>query len=56
MKMSEKHDLLTNFAAKNKVSAILAFAMAAFMADIMAVFTKTVIDATMCAITPFVYS
>ena len=53
MKMPEKHDLLAAIlAAKEQgIGAILAFAMArTFRADIMAVFTKTVIDATMCAI------
>ena len=53
MKMPEKHDLLAAIlAAKEQgIGAILAFAMAAFAADIMAVrLQKTVIDATMCAI------
>ena len=52
MKMPEKHDLLAAIlAAKEHIGAILAFAMAYLAADIMAVrFTKTVIDATMCAI------
>ena len=53
MKMPEKHDLLAAIlAAKEQgIGAILMFAMAyPFAADIMAAFTKTVIDATMCAI------
>ena len=54
MKMPEKHDLLAAIlAAKEQgIGAILAFAMAYLRvaADIMAAFTKTVIDATMCAI------
>ena len=53
MKMPEKHDLLAAIlAAKEQgIGAILAFAMAYFAADIMAVrLQKTVIDATMCAI------
>ena len=53
MKMPEKHDLLAAILAAKEQGhrAILAFAMRKFMADIMAgVFTKTVIDATMCAI------
>ena len=49
MKMPEKHDLLAAIlAAKEQgIGAILAFAMRTFAADIMAAFTKTVIDATM---------
>ena len=52
MKMPEKHDLLAAIlAAKEQgIGAILAFAMAYLLADIMAVYIKTVIDATMCAI------
>ena len=54
MKMPEKHDLLAAIlAAKEQgIRAINAFAIwRTFAADIMAVrFTKTVIDATMCAI------
>ena len=52
MKMPEKHDLLAAIlAAKEQgIGAILAFAMAYFAADIMAVRLQTVIDATMCAI------
>ena len=52
MKMPEKHDLLAAIlAAKEQgIGAILAFAMAYLMADIISAFTKTVIDATMCAI------
>ena len=55
MKMPEKHDLLAAIlAAKEQgIGAILAFAMAyPFARQIYngGVFTKTVIDATMCAI------
>ena len=51
MKMPEKHDLLAAIlAAKEQgIGVILAFVMAPAH-DIMAAFTKTVIDATMCAI------
>ena len=51
MKMPEKHDLLAAIlAAKEQgIGAILALAMAYLRADNGA-FTKTVIDATMCAI------
>ena len=52
MKMPEKHDLLTAIlAAKEQgIRAILAFAMAYLEAVNGVAFTKTVIDATMCAI------
>ena len=53
MKMPEKHDLLTAIlAAKEQgIRAILRLQWRTFAANIMAVrFTKTVIDATMCAI------
>ena len=52
MKMPEKHDLLAAIlAAKDKASAILAFAMAYLRGRYNGgAFTKTVIDATMCAI------
>ena len=49
------HTLLA--AKEQSIGAILAFAMAClFAADIMAVrFTKTVIDATMCAIIAYLF-
>ena len=48
MKMPEKHDLLVILAAKEQgIGAILRLQWRTFAADIMAVFTKTVIDATM---------
>ena len=55
MKMPEKHDLLAAIrrGQRNKASgAILAFAMAYFLRGRYngGAFTKTVIDATMCAI------
>ena len=52
MKMPEKHDLLTAIlAAKEQgIGAILAFAMAYLRGECGGAFTKTVIDATMCAI------
>ena len=54
MKMPEKHDLLVAIlAAKEQgIGAILAFAMAYFLCGRYngGAFTKTVIDATMCAI------
>ena len=52
MKMPEKHDLLAAIlAAKEQgIGAILMFAMAYLRADNGGAFTKTVIDATMCAI------
>ena len=52
MKMPEKHDLLAAIlAAKEQgIGAILAFAMAYLREIIGGAFTKTVIDATMCAI------
>ena len=53
MKMPEKHDLLAAIlAAKEQgIGAILAFAMAAAGSrPVGGAFTKTVIDATMCAI------
>ena len=53
MKMPEKHDLLAAIlAAKEQgIGAILAFAMAYLRGRYNGgVFTKTVIDATMCAI------
>ena len=54
MKMPEKHDLLAAIlAAKEQgIGAILAFAMAAYLRGRYngGAFTKTVIDATMCAI------
>ena len=51
MKMPEKHDLLAAIlAAKEQgIGAILAFAMA-YLRGRYNAFTKTVIDATMCAI------
>ena len=52
MKMPEKHDLLAAIlAARQGIGAILAFAMAYLRGRYNGVaFTKTVIDATMCAI------
>ena len=52
MKMPEKHDLLAAIlAAKEQgIRAILAFAMAYLREYNGGAFTKTVIDATMCAI------
>ena len=52
MKMPEKHDLLAAIlAAKEQgIGAILAFAMAYLRSVNGGAFTKTVIDATMCAI------
>ena len=51
MKMPEKQDLLAAIlAAKERIGAILAVAMAYLRADNGGAFTKTVIDATMCAI------
>ena len=54
MKMPEKHDLLYILAAKEQgiiKRQSLRLQWRTFAADIMAVrFTKTVIDATMCAI------
>ena len=52
MKMPEKHDLLAAIlAAREQLGAILAFAMAYLRGRyIGGAFTKTVIDATMCAI------
>ena len=54
MKMPEKHDLLAAIlAAKEQgIGAILAFAMAYLRGryNVGGAFTKTVIDATMCAI------
>ena len=53
MKMPEKHDLLAAILAwqRNKVSGQLAFAMAYLRGRYNGgAFTKTVIDATMCAI------
>ena len=52
MKMPEKHDLLAAIlAAKEQgIGAILAFAMAYCSRYEYGAFTKTVIDATMCAI------
>ena len=52
MKMPEKHDLLAAIlAAKEHIGAILAFAMAYLRGRYNGgAFTKTVIDATMCAI------
>ena len=52
MKMPEKHDLLAAIlAAKEQgIGAILAFAMAHHGRYNGGAFTKTVIDATMCAI------
>ena len=53
MKMPEKHDLLyAILAAKEQgIGAILAFAMACLRVNANdGAFTKTVIDATMCAI------
>ena len=50
--MPEKHDLLAAIlAAKEQgIGAISCLQWRTFAADIMAVHTKTVIDATMCAI------
>ena len=52
MKMPEKHDLLAAIlAARQGIGAILAFAMAYLRGGYNGgAFTKTVIDATMCAI------
>ena len=53
MKMPEKHDLLAAIlAAKEQrgIGAILAFAMAYLRGRHGGAFTKSVIDATMCAI------
>ena len=52
MKMPEKHDSLaaTLMAKEQGIGAILAFAMAYRGRYIGGAFTKTVIDATMCAI------
>ena len=51
MKMPEKDDSLAAIlAAKNSIGAILAFAMAYRGRYNGGAFTKTVIDATMCAI------
>ena len=51
MKMPEKHDLLAAIlAAEQGIGAILAFAMAYLREYNGGAFTKTVIDATMCAI------
>ena len=52
MKMPEKHDLLAAIlAARQGIGAILAFAMAYLRGEYNGgAFTKTVIDATMCAI------
>ena len=51
MKMPEKHDLLAAILAAKTIGAILAFAMAYLRGRYNGVaFTKTVIDATMCAI------
>ena len=55
MKMPEKHDLLAAIlAAKEQgIRAILAFAMAYLRGRyISGAFTKTVIDATMCPLSP----
>ena len=55
MKMPEKHDLLAAIlAAKEQgIGAILAFAMAYLRGRYNGgAFTKTVIDATMCAVSP----
>ena len=59
MKMPEKHDLLAAIlAAKEQgIGAILAFAMAYLRGRYNGgAFTKTVIDATMCAIIAYVHS
>ena len=50
MKMPENMIWLAILAAKEQMGAILAFAMAYLAADNGGAFTKTVIDATMCAI------
>ena len=51
MKMPEKHDLLAAIRGKGPYRAILAFAMAYLRGRYNGgAFTKTVIDATMCAI------
>ena len=52
MKMPEKHDLLLHSRGKEQgIGAILAFAMAYLRGRYNGgAFTKTVIDATMCAI------
>ena len=52
MKMPEKHDLLAASRGKEQgIGAILAFAMAYLRGEYNGgAFTKTVIDATMCAI------
>ena len=53
MKMPEKHDLLAPFSHSEEqgIGAILAFAMAYLRGRYNGgAFTKTVIDATMCAI------
>ena len=50
--MPEKHDLLAAILAAKRqgIGAILAFAMAYLRGRYNGAFTKTVIDATMCAI------
>ena len=50
--MPEKHDLLAAILGGKEqgISNFLRLQWRTFAADIMAVFTKTVIDATMCAI------
>ena len=51
MKMPEKHDLLAAILAAKEQGTILAFAMAYLRGRYNGgAFTKTVIDATMCAI------
>ena len=51
MKMPEKHDLLAASIKEQGIGAILAFAMAYLRGRYNGgAFTKTVIDATMCAI------
>ena len=57
MKMPEKHDLLAAIlAAKDRHRAILAFAMAYIRGGYNGgAFTKTVIDATMCAIIAWIH-
>ena len=50
MKMPEKHDSYAIRAKEQGIGAILRLQWRTFAADIMAAFTKTAIDATMCAI------
>ena len=51
MKMPEKYDLLAAILAQEQgIGQPLRLQWRTFAADIMAVFYKTVIDATMCAI------